>query len=121
MQTAFIIMRKESGILLQVLCMAVCNMLCGCGASSSDSDHILWYDSPAQWWEETLPLGNGRLGMMAEGGIGCHFFNQFIGKILGVAGHETHPGNTCLADFVQQFWKGDAEGIIIAIGVHILP
>ena len=62
-------MRKESGILLQVLCMAVCNMLCGCGASSSDSDHILWYDSPAQWWEETLPLGNGRLGMMAEGGI----------------------------------------------------
>ncbi len=62
-------MRKVSGILLQVLCMAVCNMLCGCGASSSDSDHILWYDSPAQWWEETLPLGNGRLGMMAEGGI----------------------------------------------------
>ena len=62
-------MRKESGILLQVLCMAVCNMLCGCGASSSDSDHILWYDSPAQWWEETLPLGNGRLGMMAEGGV----------------------------------------------------
>lgn len=29
----------------------------------------LWYDKPAQVWEETLPLGNGRLGMMPDGGI----------------------------------------------------
>src|SRR5882672_2006553 len=29
----------------------------------------LWYDKPAQHWEETLPLGNGRLGMMPDGGI----------------------------------------------------
>ncbi|HMI66941.1 MAG TPA: glycoside hydrolase N-terminal domain-containing protein, partial [Cyclobacteriaceae bacterium] len=29
----------------------------------------LWYDKPAQQWEETLPLGNGRLGMMPDGGI----------------------------------------------------
>ena len=61
-------MRKESGILLQILCIAVCTFLCGCAKLSSDSDHILWYDSPSQWWEETLPLGNGRLGMMVEGG-----------------------------------------------------
>ena len=63
-------MRKEYGIFLQAICLAVCGMFCGCGVSSSDSDHMLWYDSPARWWEETLPLGNGRLGMMAEGGIG---------------------------------------------------
>jgi alpha-L-fucosidase 2 len=25
----------------------------------------LWYDKPASQWEETLPLGNGRLGMTA--------------------------------------------------------
>ena len=29
----------------------------------------LWYESPASIWEETLPLGNGRLGMMPDGGI----------------------------------------------------
>ncbi|HEY0610263.1 MAG TPA: glycoside hydrolase family 95 protein, partial [Chitinophaga sp.] len=30
----------------------------------------LWYDEPAAVWEETLPLGNGRLGMMPDGGVG---------------------------------------------------
>ena len=29
----------------------------------------LWYDKPAGQWEETLPLGNGRLGMMPDGGV----------------------------------------------------
>lgn len=29
----------------------------------------LWYDRPATVWEETLPLGNGRLGMMPDGGL----------------------------------------------------
>ena len=33
------------------------------------SEHVLWYDEPAGIWEETLPLGNGRLGMMPDGGI----------------------------------------------------
>lgn len=29
----------------------------------------MWYDNPATQWEETLPLGNGRLGMMPDGGV----------------------------------------------------
>ncbi|MRG47317.1 glycoside hydrolase family 95 protein [Chitinophaga sp. SYP-B3965] len=29
----------------------------------------LWYDKPAKLWEETLPLGNGRLGMTPDGGL----------------------------------------------------
>lgn len=29
----------------------------------------LWYNKPAQVWEETLPLGNGRLGIMPDGGV----------------------------------------------------
>ena len=44
-----------------------------CGTQSDyhtiDSDHLLWYSSPAQAWEEKLPLGNGRLGMMIDGEI----------------------------------------------------
>lgn len=34
-----------------------------------DPESILFYDRPASAWEETLPLGNGRLGMMPDGGI----------------------------------------------------
>lgn len=30
----------------------------------------LWYDEPASRWEEALPLGNGRLGVMVYGGSG---------------------------------------------------
>ncbi|HKG07411.1 MAG TPA: glycoside hydrolase family 95 protein, partial [Pedobacter sp.] len=29
----------------------------------------LWYEQPAKVWEETLPLGNGRLGMTPDGAI----------------------------------------------------
>lgn len=29
----------------------------------------LWYTTPARMWEETLPLGNGRLGAMPDGGV----------------------------------------------------
>ena len=45
------------------------------GCSNPDPDelfspeHVLWYDEPAELWEETLPLGNGRLGMMPDGGV----------------------------------------------------
>ncbi len=35
----------------------------------SEVNNILWYNQPASEWEESLPLGNGRLGMMPDGGI----------------------------------------------------
>lgn len=35
-----------------------------------DPEHTIWFDTPASIWEETLPLGNGRLGMMPDGGVG---------------------------------------------------
>ncbi|NDV84447.1 glycoside hydrolase family 95 protein [Bacteroides sp. 51] len=28
---------------------------------------VLWYDKPAEYWEEALPLGNGRIGAMVYG------------------------------------------------------
>ncbi|WP_418698452.1 glycosyl hydrolase family 95 catalytic domain-containing protein [Bacteroides sp.] len=42
------------------------------GASEIPADscnHQLYYTTPAAIWEETLPLGNGRLGMMPDGGV----------------------------------------------------
>lgn len=29
----------------------------------------LWYTKPAQQWEETIPLGNGKIGMMPDGDV----------------------------------------------------
>lgn len=29
----------------------------------------LWYQSPAQSWDQALPLGNGRMGLMDWGGV----------------------------------------------------
>jgi alpha-L-fucosidase 2 len=31
--------------------------------------HRIWFDKPAHQWEETLPLGNGKIGMTPDGGI----------------------------------------------------
>jgi alpha-L-fucosidase 2 len=36
---------------------------------SFDPATLLWYDKPAAVWEDALPVGNGRLGAMAFGGI----------------------------------------------------
>ena len=36
--------------------------------NAEDKNLIIRYDSPASIWESTLPLGNGRLGMMPDGG-----------------------------------------------------
>lgn len=36
---------------------------------SNETPLRLWYNSPAKIWEASLPLGNGRLGAMPDGGI----------------------------------------------------
>ncbi|QNL49566.1 glycoside hydrolase family 95 protein [Olivibacter sp. SDN3] len=37
--------------------------------SGQNNDLNIYFDRPAAQWEETLPLGNGRLGMTPDGGI----------------------------------------------------
>ena len=39
------------------------------GANPPKQDLKLMYDTPADCWEKSLPLGNGRIGMMPGGGI----------------------------------------------------
>lgn len=48
---------------------SLCFVLVMCTGMTVQSQQkaILWYDSPAQHWEEALPLGNGRLGAMVYG------------------------------------------------------
>lgn len=51
-------------------CFAGLTAIVSCtGNPDFSPEHVLWYSSPAELWEEALPLGNGRLGMMPDGGI----------------------------------------------------
>ena len=38
-----------------------------CRAQEKTKEDILWYNQPAQNWNEALPLGNGKLGVMVFG------------------------------------------------------
>lgn len=40
-----------------------------CASKTTENALVLQYPSPAEIWEATLPLGNGRIGMMPDGGI----------------------------------------------------
>ena len=50
-----------------LLFTALTIILISCTRKFNDSEHILCYDSPAEVWQEMLPVGNGRLGMMTDG------------------------------------------------------
>ena len=43
--------------------------LCACQKLPEKAPWVLLYDTPAAVWEECLPLGNGHLGMMPDGGV----------------------------------------------------
>ena len=54
-------MRKGIAIMMAI------GLLCGCRGGGQELR--LWYDRPAEFFEEALPLGNGRLGAMVYGGV----------------------------------------------------
>ena len=51
-----------------LLTMAGCRIQTACNDNYSPATSY-HFDSPARLWEECLPLGNGRIGMMPDGGI----------------------------------------------------
>ena len=68
-----VISEEKNLLKLYIICF-VFVILYGCSLEQpvnyrSNSDLRLWYDRPAKVWEETLPLGNGRLGLMPDGQV----------------------------------------------------
>jgi alpha-L-fucosidase 2 len=59
-----LIFKQISLLLLVISLLTACNVISN---KPHKSDDILWYNQPAQKWEEALPLGNGRLGVMVFG------------------------------------------------------
>ena len=60
---------------------------------------ILWYESPAESWEEALPLGNGRLGAM----------------VFGLYGEERIQLNE------ETYWSGGPYSTVVEGGAEYLP
>ncbi len=58
-----LVMRKTR-ILWLCLLAGIC-----LSTKAGDTNWALWYNQPAETWEEALPIGNGRMGAMVFGGI----------------------------------------------------
>ena len=54
---------------LNILSILVVLVLVACGSKDKKDTVKLWYDAPAKEWMESLPLGNGRVGVMVYGGV----------------------------------------------------
>jgi len=51
------------------LCLLLSCCLIITASVGQGRDFKLWFNKPAGQWEETLPMGNGRLGMMPDGAV----------------------------------------------------
>lgn len=49
--------------------IAIVIALCKSFSSNAQSDKILWYNQPANYFEESLVLGNGKMGASVFGGV----------------------------------------------------
>ena len=71
-----------------------------CNAKNEDPNLVLWYDKPANIWEEALPLGNGRLGAMPDGGI--HKETITLNEISLWSGSEEDTNNPESITYLKQ-------------------
>jgi alpha-L-fucosidase 2 len=55
-------------LIIPVIIAFVIVQSCSCTVQEKEN-LTLWYEKPAEKWEEALPVGNGRLGAMIYGGI----------------------------------------------------
>ena len=72
----------------------------GYGPETLVPEHTIWYDEEAEIWEETLPTGNGRLGMMPDGGI--TYENVVLNEISMWSGSEADYSNPKAAESLPE-------------------
>ena len=52
-----------------IVIWTLCQFFMGGMSVFAQSAHTLWFNKPAQYFEETLVLGNGRMGASVFGGV----------------------------------------------------
>ncbi|MEZ4686426.1 MAG: glycoside hydrolase family 95 protein, partial [Bacteroidia bacterium] len=81
-----------------ILFLLIAQLFISCAGGSKDNDETnpmrLWYDRPADHWEEALPIGNGRLGAMIFGKTADETI-QFNEETVWAG----EPGNNILPEF----------------------
>ncbi len=69
-----------------------------------DSKNRLWYNRPASYWEEALPLGNGRLGVMVSGSVACDTLQLNEDTFWGQSPNTNYnPNAKAVLDQVRQY------------------
>lgn len=64
-------------------------------SAQSDNSSRMWYDKPADRFEEALPLGNGRIGMMVYGNVNYEKINLNESSLWGGGPTDTSaPANS---------------------------
>ena len=63
-------------IILAAILITKCLTLCE--AQTAQAPMVLEYDKPATFFEESLPIGNGKLGALNYGGTDDHLFVKNI-------------------------------------------
>ena len=83
-------------------------LLCQGALSTFDPAKTIWFETPANIWEETIPLGDGRLGMMPDGGI----VNEkvVLNEISMWSGSEFDYSNPEASKYIPQIRKLLQEG-----------
>jgi len=69
-------------------------LFCMCFVSTNaiiGNNLVMWYNKPATRFEEALPLGNGRLGIMTYGRVEDELFNLNEGTFWGGGPTDTNP------------------------------
>ena len=90
-------------------CLQICLLLVFLGCDNSQTDRnvetsidpstLMWYDKPAEKWENALPVGNGRLGAM----------------VYGRYGEEQIQLNE------ETYWSGGPYSTVVKGGYKVLP
>ncbi|MBV6648058.1 MAG: glycoside hydrolase family 95 protein, partial [Cyclobacteriaceae bacterium] len=64
-----LLLRKDYYTISKQVLIPILLFVFGCGQSPQpiEKNQTIWYDSPAQEWNEALPIGNGRIGAMIFG------------------------------------------------------
>ena len=60
-------MKKHVSFFLGKISLALLIISCQSPIKNETPPDVLWYDLPAANWNEALPLGNGKLGVMVFG------------------------------------------------------
>lgn len=75
---------------------------------TSDTKMIYHFEEPAAIWEETLPLGNGRIGLMPDGGVETE--NYLLNEISMWSGSKQNTDNYAAYRSLKEIRKLLFEG-----------